>query len=125
MSDWVRSEIAYAGNALRSGWEGATEGRNGFFAERPASPFLRDAVRSSIGPALLGACIGMLVGYAKEKKFSRKVAASSLAGGVIGFGAMFAGQTRELTQKVISSAAKKMRQAADEHWLERNPIDYA
>ncbi len=125
VSGWVSSEISYAGNALRSGLRGATEGRDEFFAERPASPFLRQSVRSSIGSGLLGACIGMLIGYAKERRFSGRVVASSLAGGAVGFGAMFAFQTRELTGKVFSGAAKEMQKAADEHWLEKNPIDYA
>ncbi|HET7891723.1 MAG TPA: hypothetical protein VFL34_09365 [Candidatus Sulfotelmatobacter sp.] len=55
---------------------------------------------------------------------SRKLA-FGLIGGAIGFGAGVLWENRQFTASVASGAWKKINQARDEHWFEKNPIDYA
>jgi hypothetical protein len=46
-------------------------------------------------------------------------------GAAIGFGLAVAWVNRHLEASVASGAWKNMGRARDEHWLEKNPIDYA
>jgi hypothetical protein len=48
-----------------------------------------------------------------------------LLGGALGFGVGVAWESRRLTTSVASGAAKSISKVRDEHWLEKNPIDYA
>jgi len=46
-------------------------------------------------------------------------------GSVLGFFAGFSWKTRNVTSSVALFAARELRKARDERWLELNPIDYA
>jgi hypothetical protein len=48
-----------------------------------------------------------------------------LLGGVIGFGAGVAWESRRLTASAACGALRNISKVRDEHWLERHPIDYA
>ena len=47
------------------------------------------------------------------------------AGSAIGFCAGFSWKTRKLTSTLAHSAVREVRRVKDEHWLDKNPIDYA
>jgi hypothetical protein len=48
-----------------------------------------------------------------------------LLGGVIGFGAAVAWESRRLSASVAGGALKNIERVRDEHWLTKHPIDYA
>jgi hypothetical protein len=61
-----------------------------------------------------------------EKRPSNKRAlVSALLGGAVGFGASLIWENRDLTARVATGAWKNVSKARDEHWFEKNPIDYA
>ena len=77
-------------------------------------------------PALIGALLGALGGsLRRERRSSGSTLALGLLGGAIGFGAGLVWENRRFTAIVASSAWKKINQTRDEHWFEKNPIDYA
>ena len=74
----------------------------------------------------MGACAGLLSSCLlyRGKRFSNAVILGSV-GSALGFFAGFSWKTRDITSTVAHSAAREVRRARDEHWLELNPIDYA
>jgi len=48
-----------------------------------------------------------------------------MLGGAIGFALGVAWQSRRLAASMTSAALGGMGKVRDEHWLEKNPIDYA
>jgi len=54
-----------------------------------------------------------------------RILASGLFGGLIGFTAGIVWETRFLAASTAGGALGKIGKVRDEHWLEKNPIDYA
>jgi hypothetical protein len=50
---------------------------------------------------------------------------SGLFGGLVGFAAGVVWDTRLLAASAAGGALARIEKVRDEHWLERNPIDYA
>ncbi len=92
---WSSSNTDYGRELLHSGIEGARSGREAFLNGESLTPFLGDSVRSALKPAALGACIGVLGSYpgSRQKSIGRTLA-YGLLGGVIGFGAAVAWESR-------------------------------
>jgi hypothetical protein len=123
---WSKSNTNYGRELLNSGLEGARSGREAFVSGKPLGSFLAESVRYALKPAALGLCIGVLGGYQGNRHSSAgRVFAYGLVGGVIGFGASVAWESRLLAVSVASGALTSIGRVRDEHWLERNPIDYA
>src|ERR1700685_454040 len=95
---WSKSNGDYGRELLHSGLEGARSGREAFLNGESLTPFLSESVRGALKPAALGACLGVLGSYpgSREKSISRALA-YGLLGGVIGFGAGVAWESRHLT----------------------------
>jgi len=74
---------------------------------------------------IIGACAGLLAGYLENHRSSTKTLACGLLGGAIGFGAGVVWENRKLTASVAAGAWKSVNKTRDEHWFEKNPIDYA
>lgn len=121
-----KSDIDYGRKLVDSGLAGARSGREAFLHGRLLTPFLNESARNALIPAAIGACIGLLGSYSGNRhKSACRVFAAALFGGAIGFGGGVAWESRRLTRSVASSALENIGRVRDEHWLEKNPIDYA
>ena len=68
----------------------------------------------------------MLGDYLRNRhKSASSALVFGMVGGAIGFGLGVASGNRRLGTSVVSAAWKNIGRARDEHWLEKNPIDYA
>jgi hypothetical protein len=123
---WSDEYLDYGRKLFNSGLEGARSGREAFLSGKPLTPYLRESSGTALKSAVVGACIGVLgscVGN-RHRSTSRTLACGIL-GGAIGFGFGVAWENRRLAASVTSGAMKNISRVRDEHWLERNPIDYA
>ena len=126
LREWSKSNADYSRKLVDSAVEGARTGEDKFLKEVPLVPFLNESARRSLAPAVVGACLGVLGGYlGNGRRSTSKALADGLLGGAIGFGAGMIWENRELTASVVSSAWESIGKARDEHWFEKNPIDYA
>lgn len=125
-SQWTKSNADYGRKLLNSGFEGARSGEEEFLSGKPIAPFLSESARHSVTAAVLGASIGLLGGLSTTRhKSTIKAVACGLVGAALGFGASVAWEGRSLGASVIAGALKNIGKVRDEHWLEKNPIDYA
>ena len=123
---WSRSEVEYGRKVLNSGLEGARSGREAFLSGRPLTPFLSESVRNAWKPAAIGAGIGVLGSCSGSwRKSIGRVLTFGLLGGAVGFGAGLVWQNRRLVASATRGALRNIDKVRDEHWLEKNPIDYA
>jgi len=121
-----QSNVGYSRKLLSSGLEGARSGRDSFLNGKPLAPLLREFAENALGPAALGVCIGILGSHpGNGYRSGRRAFAYGVLGGVIGFGAGMAWGSRHLAASVTAGALRNVGRTRDEHWLERNPIDYA
>ena len=126
LREWSKSEIDYGRKLVQSGLAGARSGRQNFLDGKTLDPFLADSLRHSWLPTAIGACIGLLASEPGKRGGSAgKVLGCTLLGGVIGFTAGMAWETRSLMRSVASGAASEVGKVRDEHWFETHPIDYA
>lgn len=124
--EWSKSSVDYGQKLVDSAIEGAREGEDEFLKEEPLAPYLSESARHALGPAMVGAFLGAFGGsLGNGRRSTRSVVAYSLLGGALGFGAGLIWENRQFGASVASSAWKKINQTRDEHWFEKNPIDYA
>ena len=123
IAEWSRTNADYGRKLFNSGLEGARSGREAFLHGGSFAPFLGESVRRALKPAALGVCLGLF--FPREhRKFSRGFVCG-IVGGTIGFALGVGWQTRRLAATMTSAALGSMEKVRDEHWLEKNPIDYA
>jgi hypothetical protein len=123
---WFESEVRYGRDVLAAGLDGIRSGGETFLNGERLSPFLSESVRRALKPAAIGTCIGLSGGCTGNPSRSlRRILTLGLAGGAIGLSLGIAWECRYLTAGAVSSALKKIGTVRDEHWFERNPIDYA
>ena len=123
---WFESEVRYGRDVLAAGLEGIRSSRGTFLHGEPLSPFLKESVRRALKPAAIGTCLGLCGGCTGNRSGSlRRMMALGMAGGAIGLGVGIAWESRYLIVGAVSSARKKIGKVRDDHWFERNPIDYA
>jgi hypothetical protein len=68
----------------------------------------------------------MLTGCPRDHHRSlARILTSGLLGGLIGLAAGVLWDTRLLAASAAGGALARIEKVRDEHWLERNPIDYA
>ena len=126
VTEWSKSEIDYGRKVLNSGLEGGRSGQEAFLHGRPITPFFRESLRKALKPAALGACVGMMAGCPSQSRRSpTRIIVSGLVGGLIGLAAGVVWESRFLAASVAGGACARIEKVRDEHWLERNPIDYA
>jgi len=124
--EWSKSSVDYGQKLVNSALEGAHEGEDEFLKEELLAPYLSESARHALAPAMVGAFLGALGGsLGNQRRCSTRTLAFSLLGGALGFGAGVIWENREFTASVASGAWKKINQTRDEHWFEKNPIDYA
>ncbi len=125
-SQSVTGSIQYGRQLVSAGIAGIRSGQDSARGEQPLSTIAADAARSSLALAAVGACVGLLSSCLLRR--GNRVPKTLVLGGLgsaLGFFAGFSWKTRNVTSTVAHSAAKELRRARDEHWLESNPIDYA
>jgi hypothetical protein len=124
--EWSKSSVDYGRKLVDSALEGARTGEDEFLKEEPLVPYLGETARQAAVPAAVGACLGLLCGYlGTGRRSTSRALACGFVGGAIGFGAGVLWQNRQFTASVASCAWKNIGKTRDEHWLEKNPIDYA
>jgi len=123
LQTWWKSNVSYSQKLVHSAAEGAQLGEENFLHGSRLTPFLSVAAREAISPAAIGAFIGLLSCLSQNRH--RRAFAYGVIGGAIGFGAALAWESRPLTASVVNAAWKEIGKARDQHWFEKNPIDYA
>ncbi|MGA2369118.1 MAG: hypothetical protein ACLPPV_15400 [Candidatus Korobacteraceae bacterium] len=119
------TRLAYGRRLVNAGISGIRSGRENFDPQR-ASALVSNSAEESLKLAVVGACLGILPACLMRRR-SRLSSALVLgaAGSALGFCAGFSWKTRKLTSTLAHSAAREVRRVKDEHWLDKNPIDYA
>ena len=110
-TEWSKSNVAYGQKLMDSAVEGAREGESEFLKDDSLGPYLERSALRAIAPTIIGACVGLVGGYLANRR-SRKETG-------------MAWENRNLTASVASGAWKRINKTRDEHWFEKNPIDYA
>jgi len=124
--EWSKSNVDYGRKLMESAVEGARTGESRFLKEESLAPFLSGSARHAVAPVLIGACLGAVGGYLESGRRSKtRALAGALLGGIAGLGAAVIWDSRHFTASVASSAWKSIGKTRDEHWFEKNPIDYA
>jgi hypothetical protein len=124
--EWSKSEVDYGRKLVNSAVEGARKGEGEFLQEKPLAPYLSESARQALGSAVIGAALGVLGGYLKNGRRSPvRALASGFLGGAIGFGVGMIWDSRQFTESVALGAFNAINKTRDEHWFEKNPIDYA
>ena len=126
LGEWSRANADYGRKLFNSGLEGARSGREAFLHGGSFAPFLGKSVRSALKPAAFGVCLGLLGSRSgNHNKSASRAVACGLFGGALGFGLGIAWQSRGLAATVLSAVLGSIAKVRDEHWLKKNPIDYA
>jgi len=122
----LEASVDYGRRLVDSAVEGARTGEQEFLKQKQLVPYLCESVGRAVAPAVIGACVGVVTGYLKNGHCSApRAVAGGLFGAAIGLGAGFLWESRELTASVASGAWENIGGTRDEHWFEKNPIDYA
>jgi len=126
VNEWSKASVDYGRKLVDSGLEGAHAGEEAFLHGQPLAPFLGRSARKALTSAVIGAGLGLIGScLSKGERSARKSLAFTFLGSAIGFATGLAWQSRRLTASMASSAMKNIEKTRDEHWLEKNPIDYA
>lgn len=123
--EWSKSEVDYGRKLMDSALEGARSGERKFLKDDRLGRHLERSVLHALGPMMLGAGLGWLSGRLQDRRSKNKAFALGLLGGVIGLGTSLMWENWKLTASVASGAWKNITKTRDEHWFEKNPIDYA
>ena len=124
----VKPNVRYARKLAFTCAQGAGFGREEFLDGEPLAPFLAEAVRNAVAPAMVGACLGVLGGFWNPRNKRQRVArvlSQGLLGGAVGFSAGLAWNTEPLAANVARRSLENTREVRDERWLQRHPINYA
>jgi hypothetical protein len=122
ISDWLKSEVEYGRNLADSGWQGARDALQG----KPVGEILSNSVRASWAPTAMGVGVGALCGLLAQRRKPRTavVVALGVVGGVVGFTAGVAWETRQLSSGIARGAMRNIGSIRDSHWLGKHPINF-
>ena len=122
----MAAHLKYGQDLLNSGLSGLREGSHDYLQGKPVSIVLGTSALQSLGLAVIGACAAFLpLSMSPKHQRARRSVALGATGCALGFCTAFAWKTRELASSMATAAKKKIEFSRDQHWLERNPIDYA
>ena len=126
VTEWVGESLEYGRDLVSSGLEGAQAGGEAALGEETLPEVLVESAPSSMGLAVLGAGAGLLCSYfGNKRKLGKESIAFGLIGRLTGLLVGLGWSTRHVTNGVRVGALRHMKNARDEHWLDRHPIDYA
>jgi len=118
---WLESDITYVRNLAEAGVNGVTSVRSEP-GDRAFAPVLRSSVWVTTA---IGGTIGVLSSLlGRRRRSAYGTALGGLVGSTIGFGGGVAWTSRDFTGAVARSVVQKVNAVRDEHWLEKNPINY-
>lgn len=123
--EWSKSNVDYGCRLMDSAVEGAREGESEFLRDESLGPYLERSALRAIAPTIIGACWGLVGGYLAGQRSKKRTVIFGLLGGALGLGAGVVWENRKLTASVAAGAWKHISKTRDEHWFEKNPIDYA
>jgi hypothetical protein len=124
--EWSKSRVDYGRRLVDSAVEGARTGEDEFLKEEALAPHFERSARQALAPAVIGAYVGLLSASLRSRhRSATRALAYGFLGGAIGFGAGVIWENRQLTASVASGAWKHITTTRDQHWFEKNPIDYA
>jgi hypothetical protein len=126
VNTWVKSEIGYGEELVRSAMAGVQSAGHKALGEEPVRLVLKRSARTSLPWAAAGACIGVMVACrGRRLRPTPNAAVFGLLGAIVGFGANMAISTRQLTGETFRGAMRNVTTARDAHWLAKHPINYA
>jgi len=118
----IADTLGYSRRLLQAGIDGMRS-EDESFTNAGADCCLADSARSAIKAALIGGGLGLLgSGLARQRK---NRIPTVIACGAIAFCIDLAWETRSLSARVASRASHEIGKVRDQHWLDKNPIDYA
>jgi hypothetical protein len=84
------------------------------------------SARASWAPTVAGAGVGALCALIAQgrKPKGAAIIAMGVVGGVVGFTAGVAWETRQLSSGIARGALRKIGTTRDSHWLDRHPINF-
>ncbi len=127
LMEWSRSSVDYGQKLVNSALEGAREGEEEFLKDESLSPRLTESARHALMPALIGAYLGAFggslaeggAGQPQEQSLSACWAERS------DLALAWLGRTGRWARASLPAHGRRIKQTRDEHWFEKNPIDYA
>jgi peptidoglycan/LPS O-acetylase OafA/YrhL len=126
IGNWLKAEVEYGRNLAGSGWQGARDAAGSMLHGEAVGELLGRSVRASWAPTALGAGLGaacaLIAGGRKPK--AAAVAAMGVVGGVVGFTAGVAWETRQLSGEIARGAMRRIGTTRDSHWLGKHPISF-
>jgi hypothetical protein len=122
IGDWLKSEVEYGRDLADSGWQGARDALQG----KPVSEILSHSLRASWAPTVMGAGVGALCALIARRRQPKTgvVLALGVVGGVVGFTAGVAWETRQLSSGIARGAMRNIGSTRDSHWLGKHPINF-
>jgi hypothetical protein len=126
IGDWLKSEVEYGRDLAGSGWQGARSVYDSILLGERAGAILGRSVRDSWAPTAMGAGVGALCGLLaqRRKPNTAVVVAMGVVGGVVGFTAGVAWDTRQLSSGMARGAMRNIGSTRDSHWLGKHPINF-
>jgi|GEM_PF-458589 uncharacterized membrane protein YeaQ/YmgE (transglycosylase-associated protein family) len=127
IGDWLKSEVEYGRDLAGSGWEGARTACGSLLGGEPVRQILGRSARASWAPTVIGAGVGALAALLIQRRNKPKTAAAvalGVVGGVVGFTAGVAWETRELSSGIAKGAMRNIGSTRDSHWLGKHPINF-
>ena len=124
--EWSKANVEYGERLVSSAIEGAQKAEDEFLKEESHAPHFKTSACNAVQPAMLGAFLGALgATLGSQKRSTTRTLAFALLGGALGFSTGVIWENRHFTASVASGAWKRINETRDEHWFEKNPIDYA
>jgi uncharacterized membrane protein YebE (DUF533 family) len=126
MGNWLKSEMEYGRDLAGSGWQGARSAWDSVLQTEPMGKLLSRSVRASWAPTAMGVGVGALCALLVQRRKTNAAAAVALgiAGGVVGFTACVAWETRQISSEDARGAMREIGTTRDSHWLDRHPINF-
>jgi uncharacterized membrane protein YeaQ/YmgE (transglycosylase-associated protein family) len=126
MGNWLKSEVEYGRSLADSGWQGARTAWDTAVQTEPVAKLISRSVRASWAPTVMGASVGALCALLVQRRKHSTPAAVALGvvGGVVGFTACVAWETRQISSEVARGAMRQISSTRDSHWLGKHPINF-
>ena len=126
IGDWLKSEVEYGRDLAGSGLQGARTAADSLLHGEHVGKVLGRSARASWAPTVMGAGFGAVSALLVQRRKPRggAVIAMGIVGGVVGFTAGVAWETRQLSSGIARGAMRKIGTARDSHWLGKHPINF-
>lgn len=122
----VTGTFKYGRKLVHAGFSGIRTGQPAALNGRTLASVLLDSAAGVVTLTAAGACVALLASYLLRKRGrSTNLFAYAAVGTALGFGAGVSWKSRKIASSLAHSALKEIHKASDEHWLEKNPVDYA